>query len=122
MLRERHVRGPVGRQHQQPHLVETAGQIVQHVDRRDIRPMQVVEKQDERAQPRHFEEERAELPFHPLLRHRRRVLAHARHRRLAGFGVATCTYQVGATVLMSEGTEPDDDWCSRLSRASSTGR
>ena len=86
MLRERHVRGPVGRQHEQPHLVEAAGQIVQHVDR-DVRPMQIVEEQDERAQLRRFQEERAELALHPLLRHGRRVLAHARHGVLAGFRV-----------------------------------
>ena len=85
MLRERHVRGPVGRQHEQPHLVEAAGQIVQHVDRGDVRPVQIVEEQDERAQLRRFQQERAELALHSLLRHGRRVLAHARDGVLAGF-------------------------------------
>ena len=67
MLRQRHVRGPVGRQHEHAHLVEAAGQIVQHVDRRDVGPMQIVEEQHERPQPRRFEEQRAELALHPLL-------------------------------------------------------
>ena len=90
MLRERHVRGPVGRQHEQPHLVEAAGQIVQHVDRGDVRPMQIVEEQDERAQPRRFQEERAELALHPFLRHGGRVLAHARDESWLDSACATC--------------------------------
>ena len=85
MLRERHVRRPVGRQHEQPHLAEAAGQIVQHVDRGDVRPMQVVEEEDERPQLRRFQQERAELALHSFLRHGGRVLAHPRDRVLAGF-------------------------------------
>ena len=83
VLRQRHIGRPVRRQHEQPHLVEAAGQIVQHVDRGHVRPVEIVEKQDERTQPRGLLQQRAELALHALLRHRRCVLAHAREGVLA---------------------------------------
>ena len=75
VARDGHVRGPVGDEHQQPHAVEAAGQVVQHVDRRRVGPVQILEEEHERADARHVLEVGGELALHPLLRRALDVLA-----------------------------------------------
>ena len=85
VLRQRHVGGPIRRHDEQSHLIEAARKVVQHVDRGHVRPLQVVEKEDERTQPGRFLQQGAELALHPFLRQRGRFLAHARDRVVAAF-------------------------------------
>jgi hypothetical protein len=84
MLAERHVGGPVGRQHEQSHLIQPPGEIVQHVDGRDIGPVEIVEKQHERPQSRRLLQECAKLALHPFLRDGGRLFPHAREGVLTG--------------------------------------
>ena len=105
MLRERHVGRAVARHDHQPQVRQPAGQVVQDVDRRDVGPVQVVDEEHQRALPRDLLQERAELALHPLLRPTGARSRSSADRRRLGRSVATCTYHVGATVLMTDDSD-----------------
>ena len=68
VTRDRHVGWAVCHEDQQAHAVEAAGEIIQHVDRRGVGPVQILQEQHEWADPRHVQEVGGKLALHPLLR------------------------------------------------------
>ncbi len=48
VFRQHNLGAPVGPEHEHTHAFEAAGQIVEQIDRGDIRPVQVVEEDHER--------------------------------------------------------------------------
>src|SRR5262245_57175140 len=57
MLGKQKVRGAVGRHHEQPKLTKLTGEVGQEIDSRDIRPVDVVKKQNDRLRARELFEE-----------------------------------------------------------------
>ena len=84
MLREGHVGCAVAEHDHEPQIRQPAGQVVEDVDRRHICPVQVVDEEHQRAQPRDLLQQRAELALHALLRSDRRALAQLSERCRVG--------------------------------------
>ena len=68
MLAEPHVLRPIGAQHHHLDAVESIGQVGEDVGRSHVRPMQVLDEQDQRPFPRQVLQEERDLPLQPLLR------------------------------------------------------
>jgi hypothetical protein len=64
VLGEQQVRWAVGDHQQQAQRVEPIAEVRDQVDGRHVRPMEVVEEQDERPRSGQFSQERMQLPLH----------------------------------------------------------
>jgi hypothetical protein len=62
------IRRPVRRHDQHLQLVELASQEADQINRRDIRPMQIIKENDEWLDVRDGAQKGCQLPFHPFLR------------------------------------------------------
>ena len=122
VTRDGHVRGPVGDEYENPHAVEPAGQVVQHVDGRRVGPVQILDEEHQRTDARHVLEVGGELALHPFLGRALHVLADVRGRRALGREGASWTYHVGATRFIISTKPPPDVLWSRWSSSSRIGR
>src|SRR5262249_27942725 len=68
MFRQQQVGRPVSHHDQHTQRVELAGEEAEYINRRNVRPVQIVKEQHQRTQPRDFLQKGGKFALHPLLR------------------------------------------------------